>query len=133
MSDKFVMMIRNNKQSIYFADSFVVFLLVSKINLNEIFTSWSVERNGKYSWYPKWFFVLFLWFLFVYWGGGDFLEKIKIFIEVFSLKLSNLVKWLDLFIKTDINCTGVWHTPFLSDNRWLDRHTRRNWQLFHST
>ena len=31
-------------------------------------------------------------FLVIGGGGGGFLEKIKIFIEVFSLKLRNLVK-----------------------------------------
>lgn len=46
-------------------------------------------------------------------GGGDFLEKIKIFIEVFSLKLRNLVKWLDLFIKTDKNKSTETDNPGL--------------------
>ena len=75
------------------------------------------RKKGKCLWYPKWFFVLFFWFLFVYWGFGgggmDFLEKIKIFIEVFSLKLSNLVKWLDLFIKTDKNKSTETDNPGL--------------------
>ena len=52
-------------------------------------------------------------FLVIVGGGGGFLEKIKIFIEVFSLKLRNLVKWLDLFIKTDKNKSTETDNPGL--------------------